>query len=878
MVLFLGKCAGCGVGKNHKNFKGRRDGRPIPDPCYIELRKRRKAIDDRICSRCYEAHLANIPKEPKMPATDNAKRSRSRTSSLDGVAWSDTASERVSKMARRSLEGDRLIPLDLHEKKLAEQAAALRRESAQLLQLNLERLEEVELQDAVASIFRRGDVSAADLGRIFQRVVEYYKQGPSAERAQLLRDLSNEQASRVAGISSRTMAKARSGEFGEKSTVKRARMTNSGISMERVRQIAHEAVFNPRYCEVRGWSSFVGGRQVPHWECVGLVDVKTIWINLCKEHGEFCSLRTFYNVLPDFYVPKKKERCVCSHCKQGRRVLDDTAVVLNALRRTVNPNSQLKLNLDILRGDLLDLYGHLDKEIVIDVADGRHHASGDGCAKCELLNSIPRRLREYLPQVARKLSISPQDWAVVFPGVELPEDKVGRLEKVQTFVDEWPIKVGKLVSHLLLKADRIRAVEADIEALRNVPDSEVWFADYSMPVKLVGTFDETEADFLSNDLANNLGFMRMYMDGGTLYREYWDFVFTGSKDMQSSLQIQECFFLKIQEDRAKRGLPPLHCLKIWADNASDFKGGDMWAQWRKELGEGGVASELSMVELNYHAPGEGKTMLDGHFGHLKMLRHKRERMKVERRSVEDLLVSMATAEATHVVHVELDRGAESRFYMTTKGIDDLHRVVVTRDGLQAQKKSDELLKDLELDQVKERQTKHARKIRERVHGTQTHEAKVDECQKCFQQVGPDEDVAEWIQCEDCDRSWHKTCVGIDAATPLDEVEWKKCSACGGADPEGEMLVKRRKVSLCRVCGKRVRDGNHKACKQAKEQEVAAFRTPPAVIMSKREHPSVLRKIFVPSTEKRAGRKGRKKRKHKSTVVSTEAMADLKRRI
>jgi hypothetical protein len=278
-----------------------------------------------------------------------------------------------------------------------------------------------------------------------------------------------------------------------------------------------------------------------------------------------------------------------------------------------------------------------------------------------LLNSIPRRLHEYLPQIERKISISVQDWAVVFPGVEFPEDKVGRVAKVQKFVDGWRDKVDKLVNHLLLKADRIRAVEADIEALRDAPSNEVWFADYSMPNKLVGTFDET-------DLANHLGFMRIHSENGVLYREFWDFVFTGSKDMQASLQIQECFLLKVEEDRAERGIPPLLGLKVWADNASDFKGGDMWTQWRKELGQGGVASNLSVVEFNYHAAGEGKTMLDGHFGHLKTLRHKQERMKIEKHDVEDLLNSMANAEATHVVHVKLDRDAESRFYSTGKGI------------------------------------------------------------------------------------------------------------------------------------------------------------------------------------------------------------------
>jgi hypothetical protein len=61
-----------------------------------------------------------------------------------------------------------------------------------------------------------------------------------------------------------------------------------------------------------------------------------------------------------------------------RRVLDDTAVVINALRRTVRAESQLKAKLDILRCDLVDLYGHLDKDIVIDVADGRHQVRVDG--------------------------------------------------------------------------------------------------------------------------------------------------------------------------------------------------------------------------------------------------------------------------------------------------------------------------------------------------------------------------------------------------------------------------------------------------------------------------------------------------------------------
>jgi hypothetical protein len=79
--------------------------------------------------------------------------------------------------------------------------------------------------------------------------------------------------------------------------------------------------------------------------------------------------------------------------------------------------------------------------------------------------------------------------------------------------------VGKLVENLLLKANRIRAVEADIAAWADSPKREVWFADNSMPVKLVGTVEESEADFLDKSTANILGFMRMYWDGGQLWRE-----------------------------------------------------------------------------------------------------------------------------------------------------------------------------------------------------------------------------------------------------------------------------------------------------------------------------------------------------------------------
>ena len=137
------------------------------------------------------------------------------------------------------------------------------------------------------------------------------------------------------------------------------------------------------------------------------------------------------------------------------------------------------------------------------------------------------------------MKISAEDWSVVFPGRELPSEDVARVTSFLEFAPVWEKKVQKLVDHLLLKGDRIRALEADVEALRGDTKTEVWFADYSMPVKLTGTFDETEADFLSKELANNLGFMRMYWHDGEIWKEYWDFVFEGSKDMQATIQIQQ---------------------------------------------------------------------------------------------------------------------------------------------------------------------------------------------------------------------------------------------------------------------------------------------------------------------------------------------------
>jgi hypothetical protein len=64
MVQFDGKCASCGVSRQHKNFAGRRDGRPIPDSCHVALRRGRSPKDDKLYTRCYDAPRGGGAKSP----------------------------------------------------------------------------------------------------------------------------------------------------------------------------------------------------------------------------------------------------------------------------------------------------------------------------------------------------------------------------------------------------------------------------------------------------------------------------------------------------------------------------------------------------------------------------------------------------------------------------------------------------------------------------------------------------------------------------------------------------------------------------------------------------------------------------------------------
>ncbi len=871
MVQFRGKCACCGVTWAHKNFKGCREGRLIPDLCFVTLRKKRHGSDNRLCNSCYKCHLANTPAEPLTPTTPIIPRRRSSTSSLDGIHWSDTSSDRVKKMVRIDTDGVPVIPVALHEQRMVDMKDALRSEQLMFLERRKVLVDEQMECDGVEAIFLRNDLSDNDRANVFCRVLEYYKENPSAKRARLLQDLSNVQAGQIAGVSSKTMAKARKLEFGDQPVPPRkvrVGVSRGGYTTEEVADIAFQACFNPRFCEVRSWVSHAGKQSQWHWEAIGLVDIKTMWEALCRKHQDFCCLRNFYKLMPDFYVEKKKERCVCAHCKRGRRYLDDAAMLVNVLRHSLADKDPLEGDLEQLRFDLLCLFGHLDKEIVIDIADGRHTCDTKQCNKCGLLATIPHRASDIASLVVaneRNLKISLSEWGSVFPGIAVGANSIVRHAAVIGFFARWESETSKYVEHLFLKGDRIRELECDVESLKHAVSTEVWFSDYMMSVKLIGAYEETESDFLSKETANNLGFMRLYWADGQLWREYWDFVFEGAKDIQATVQIQKQFLLFVKEERAERKLTPLTCVKIWADNATDFKGGDAWDQWQKHLKDVDEENPLERVVFNYHAEGEGKTKLDAHFGHLNILRRKRERMKLERRTVKDLLDSMLDAEATHVVHVRLDRENEGRFYSTTTNVKRFHQIEITAGMLKGKETSHSRKETIVLGDVKERKTKRSLEQKAR-QPARSHAAAPEECQKCHNQLQKDESVDEWIQCESCDRSWHKTCVGYAANMALRAVAWKQCSDCGGADPEGEMLQKRRKTPMCVVCGQRRKGFDHSDCQQQKATAAASFRTPKAQLLGFAEHP-IRRKKETSARKKRKTRKVKKRRKNRGTIVS-----------
>jgi len=155
----------------------------------------------------------------------------------------------------------------------------------------------------VQAVFARRDLTNVERLKVFDRVVKYYKEEPSAERARLLQDLTNVQAAAVAGISSRTMAKARKPVVSAHDAAQRAprnRIGNGGFSTVEVCDVAQEACMDPRFCDMRSWVAYAGDSEQRHWEAVGIVDVETMWCALGVDLGDpnWTSLSTFRRCLP----------------------------------------------------------------------------------------------------------------------------------------------------------------------------------------------------------------------------------------------------------------------------------------------------------------------------------------------------------------------------------------------------------------------------------------------------------------------------------------------------------------------------------------------------------------------------------------------------
>ena len=128
-----------------------------------------------------------------------------------------------------------------------------------------------------------------------------------------------------------------------------------------------------------------------------------------------------------------------------------------------------------------------------------------------------------------------------------------------------------------------------------------------------------------------------------------------------------------------------------------------------------------------------------------------------------------------------------------------------------------------------------------------------------------------IGCNDCKRTWHKTCVGIEEGTPLAQIEWSRCSQCGGKDPKGKMLKKRRKVAKCPVCFDRIRGKDHKKCREERTREAENYVSPAAGV-NKQNESNVRRKRMNPPQENRNKHIPKRKR-GKTKDLSTETQVN-----
>ena len=172
---YQGDCGACGCRWFTVNFRGRRSGYGIPNPCFVELRKNRPKSDDRICQKCYNEHESRRRSEVVPIATPKTQRVRSRSGALDGSYWTTDLSERAAKKIRRLPSGERVIPFDLHVEKVQEMKVACKvAAEAHLSQLQMT---ENHFRDSfvVQRYLKCKRVCEDDKALLVQRLVEWYR-------------------------------------------------------------------------------------------------------------------------------------------------------------------------------------------------------------------------------------------------------------------------------------------------------------------------------------------------------------------------------------------------------------------------------------------------------------------------------------------------------------------------------------------------------------------------------------------------------------------------------------------------------------------------------------------------------------------------------
>ena len=176
--------------------------------------------------------------------------------------------------------------------------------------------------------------------------------------------------------------------------------------------------------------------------------------------------------------------------------MDVTVTLINLIRRGQRAQGLDTAQLDRARVDFLLLSGHWEKELVVEEVGGRHVLP---CHKCTLPATIAATVLSVIDSLDPAVSVAPTrvQWSTVFPGDAFPETTAMQLERIRAFfgADRFGATLKAYYEHLVLKADRIKTYEGDVDALLLDPRMEVWLTDYAMATKLVGTFTETEADF-----------------------------------------------------------------------------------------------------------------------------------------------------------------------------------------------------------------------------------------------------------------------------------------------------------------------------------------------------------------------------------------------